>query len=361
MYFCNPTERNEQGQKQCNVCKQWKYENEFSKNKCSKDGLQSACKICQREQIRKSREKNRTTSPYIAQALIRNEQEQKQCSKCKQWKNESEFGKKTDSADGLNTICKSCQHDYDMARSEQRKEKYRQIKEQEIKRNRKYDSEGHLLKQCSKCKQYKVLNEDNFRKNSQYTIDGYAGVCKQCIQLYNKQYNLSLTDDEKERRRLKKIEYMRKYREENREMINVKKRKENLTQMQILSHTISSAIYRVLRGIKSDRHWEDLVGYNIQDLKKHLESQFDENMTWNNMGDYWEIDHIVPLNLFHYNTEQDEQFKICWSLANLRPLEKIANKSRPKDGSDISEEQKKQILGLDLFYVIMDVENKEEL
>ena len=131
--------------------------------------------------------------------------------------------------------------------------------------------------------------------------------------------------------------------------------------MQILSHTISSAVYRVLRDIKSDRHWEDLVGYNIQELKNHLESQFDENMTWDNMGDYWEIDHIIPLNLFHYNTEQDEQFKICWSLANLRPLEKIANKSRPKDGSDVSQEVRDKILGQNLEYSTMSIENKEEL
>lgn len=360
MYFCNPIERNEQGQKQCNVCKQWKNENEFNKNRCSKDGLQSACKVCQREQIRKSKEKYRTTPYYTAQALIRNEQGQKQCSKCKQWKNESEFGKKTNSADGLSNICKSCQHNYDMARSEQRKEKHRQIREQEIERNKKYDSEGHLLKQCSKCKQYKVLNEDNFRKNKRNT-DGYEGVCRQCNHEYNMQREARLSPEEKEARNKKNVEYMRKYREENREIINLKKRKESLTQMQILSHTISSAIYRVLRGIKSDRHWEDLVSYSIQELKKHLESQFDENMTWDNMGSYWEIDHIIPLNLFHYNTEQDEQFKICWSLVNLRPLEKIANKSRPKDGSDVLKEQAIQILGQELYYDIMSVENKEEL
>lgn len=170
--------------------------------------------------------------------------------------------------------------------------------------------------------------------------------------------NDKLSIEEKEKLRIAKIEYMQKYRKENKEEINRKKRKENLSQMQILSHTISSAIYRVLKGIKSDRHWEDLVGYSIQELKEHLEKQFNKNMTWDNMGEYWEIDHIIPLNLFSYKTEQDEQFKICWSLVNLRPLEKIANKSRPKDGRDISKEQAINILGLDLYYDIMSVENK---
>lgn len=40
----------------------------------------------------------------------------------------------------------------------------------------------------------------------------------------------------------------------------------------------------------------------------------------------------------------DLDFKVCWSLANLRPLEKIANCSKPKDGSDISEELKQSTL-----------------
>ena len=142
-------------------------------------------------------------------------------------------------------------------------------------------------------------------------------------------------------------------------MINAKQRAKNKQNNNYrLNHTISSAIYYALKGRKSERHWEDLVNYNIQDLKENLESQFDENMTWDNMGNYWEIDHIIPQNLFSYESEQDEQFKICWSLANLRPLEKIANRSRPKDGRDIPKEQAIDILGLELYNDIMGVENK---
>ena len=36
----------------------------------------------------------------------------KQCTKCKQWKDESEFNKRKDSKDGLRTECKICQRDY---------------------------------------------------------------------------------------------------------------------------------------------------------------------------------------------------------------------------------------------------------
>lgn len=39
-----------------------------------------------------------------------------------------------------------------------------------------------------------------------------------------------------------------------------------------------------------------------------------------------------------------QNFKVCWSLLNLRPLEWKANRQRPKDGSDISEELRQKIL-----------------
>lgn len=280
------------------------------------------------------------------------------CIKCNQEREDDDFYIYP-SGRIVNT-CKFCQKAiqkaYDTVRAKKRSEEYYRLKEQN--KIRKYDElTGEELKQCSACKQWKHKNEFIVRRNS---LDGYTGQCKECIKRASKIRNDKLSLEEKEKLRVAKIEYMRKYREENKEEINRRKRKENLSQMQILNHTISSTIYRVLRGIKSDRHWEDLVGYSIQELKKHLESQFTPEMSWNNMGEYWEIDHIVPLNLFYYNTEQDEQFKVCWSLANLRPLEKVANRSRPKDGSDILEKQKKQILGHKLYYVIMSVENKEE-
>jgi hypothetical protein len=73
------------------------------------------------------------------------------------------------------------------------------------------------------------------------------------------------------------------------------------------------------------RHWESLVSYNLNDLVKHLEKQFDDKMNWENYGSYWHIDHIKPKSLFKYVYPEDEDFKKCWSLENLQPLEKIAN------------------------------------
>jgi hypothetical protein len=57
-------------------------------------------------------------------------------------------------------------------------------------------------------------------------------------------------------------------------------------------------------------------------------------MTWSNWGNYsretwddkdistwtWQIDHIVPHSNFNYTSMEDENFRKCWALLNLRPL-----------------------------------------
>ena len=88
---------------------------------------------------------------------------------------------------------------------------------------------------------------------------------------------------------------------------------------------MSSVLNTSLKGKKAGRHWESLVGYTVEDLIKHLESQFNEKMSWNNWGIYWQIDHIKPKSFFKYEKPEDEEFKKCWALENLQPLEKIAN------------------------------------
>jgi 5-methylcytosine-specific restriction endonuclease McrA len=43
---------------------------------------------------------------------------------------------------------------------------------------------------------------------------------------------------------------------------------------------------------------------------------------------HWVIDHIVPHSLFNYTSASDELFVKCWSLKNLRPLEKTKNRDK---------------------------------
>jgi hypothetical protein len=49
-----------------------------------------------------------------------------------------------------------------------------------------------------------------------------------------------------------------------------------------------------------------------------LEYQFDENMSWDNHGKYWSIDHVIPCASFDMSNI-DEQKK-CFHWSNLQPL-----------------------------------------
>lgn len=68
---------------------------------------------------------------------------------------------------------------------------------------------------------------------------------------------------------------------------------------------------------------EDL-GCTIQELREHLESKFQERMTWDNWTtDGWHIDHIKPLASF--DLSNSEEFKQAVHFSNLQPLWAVDN------------------------------------
>jgi hypothetical protein len=61
-----------------------------------------------------------------------------------------------------------------------------------------------------------------------------------------------------------------------------------------------------------------LTGCNLQDLKRHIENQFEDWMTWDNMGT-WHIDHVRPCGSF--DLSDSDQQKVCFNWRNLQPLD----------------------------------------
>lgn len=86
----------------------------------------------------------------------------------------------------------------------------------------------------------------------------------------------------------------------------------------ITSH-MRTLMHRALGKAKAGRSWKTFVDYSLEELMAHLERQFLPGMTWENKGE-WHIDHILPRSSFQYDSPDDEQFKACWALSNLRPL-----------------------------------------
>src|SRR5436309_1125808 len=89
----------------------------------------------------------------------------------------------------------------------------------------------------------------------------------------------------------------------------------------MLYHRMSQSVRSALLGSKRKCKWENLLGYSVEELKAHLESQFTEGMTWDKFfGGGIHIDHVIPRINFNYISPNDLQFKQCWALSNLRPI-----------------------------------------
>jgi len=173
---------------------------------------------------------------------------------------------------------------------------------------------------CSRCKESKFSNEFGICK---FGKTGLNSWCKICKKEYASEYR-----NRPENKEIQK-QYIKRYQEENKEKIKeqrriyIKKRYHNEPNFR-LNHNMRTTIRRSLNGDKQKK-WESLIGYTLKDLKIHLEKQFDENMSWNNYGSYWHIDHKKPKSIFNFISSNDREFKECWSLNNLQPMEGIKN------------------------------------
>ena len=80
-------------------------------------------------------------------------------------------------------------------------------------------------------------------------------------------------------------------------------------------------MWNSLKGKKSGRGWETLVGYTVKQLEKHLKKRFADGMTWGLfLQGKIHIDHKIPISVFNYEKPEDDDFKKCWALKNLQPL-----------------------------------------
>ncbi len=136
----------------------------------------------------------------------------------------------------------------------------------------------------------------------------------------------------------KRKKYLKQYQADNKESLKKKQQLYNSlpetkqrrnerrrsNPMHKLNRSIGSQIGRSLKGNKKGAHWEDLTGFTLEQLKKHLEKQFTENMTWNNYGE-WHLEHKIPLVVHNFTKSTHTDFKKAWALKNLQPMWKHDN------------------------------------
>jgi hypothetical protein len=258
------------------------------------------------------------------------------CTKCKIVKDESEFSKRAKSVDGLQPYCKECQRQYNLDHKEEIREHRKQYSQRpEVKQRKKESDKQYNLDHKEEKREYnKQYYEENKEEIKEYQKQYYEEN-KEEISGRHKQYNF----DHKEEIAIYEKQYYEENKEENKEEIREYKKEYTLKRRKNdicfrLRGTVSASINHALRrnnGGKNGSTILDYLPYTIQQLREHLEKQFESWMSWNNHGNYdskrdtWQIDHIIPLSSFHYQSMDCEEFQKCWSLTNLRPLKSIDN------------------------------------
>jgi hypothetical protein len=93
-----------------------------------------------------------------------------------------------------------------------------------------------------------------------------------------------------------------------------------------LTHIIRSRVRGSLKNYntRKDQHTMEYIGCSVEDLRNHLENQFENEtercghpISWENQGE-WHIDHIRPCASFDLDLE-DERHK-CFHYTNLQPM-----------------------------------------
>lgn len=234
------------------------------------------------------------------------------CRKCNVNKEENLFNN-TEKRTG-HLWCKLCVFDYNKKYRDKNKEQIRKSKKEYAEKNKEYLRE--------KNKNYYINNKDKIlQKDKEYKLKN-----KERYNKYKKEYRIlnkeRLCNESKEYYKLNKEKCNNRYKDYYK---NNQKYK--------LTVLIVNFIKFCFKGTRNRSKYFKYLPFTIDELKIHLESLFEPWMWWDNWGVYkineweddnplswkWNIDHIIPISKLPFKSMEDENFKKCWSLDNLRP------------------------------------------
>lgn len=167
---------------------------------------------------------------------------------------------------------------------------------------------------CKKCEIEKDFCEFNKDK---YSSDGLRYRCRECTSKEYKDFYYNNRKSEIDRQ----VNYQKKNNEIVKQRRNQRHSKRYYGDISYkLKVNVRNRIKHFIKSSKFDiitNNTFNIVGCTPEELKKHIENQFTEGMSWDNYGFYgWHIDHKVPLS--SANTEE-EIYELC-KFDNLQPL-----------------------------------------
>ena len=237
---------------------------------------------------------------------------------------------------------------------------------------------------CSECNEIKSITEFSPRKNKKGEITSYRSECKKCrckkesqrrqdnkdkykekdkqyyeknkekinerSKQYNKEHREEICANKKEYYQKNK-DVIKEYHDKNKEKRNIRVRQKRKTCIQTrVCNSLRSRLSDAVKKAKSNTFIK-LLGCTKVDLLNWIQDQFNENMSWNNYGKYWQIDHVVPISWFDLQKKTHQL--VCFHWTNLRPLLKEINMK--KKDKIISKEITKHIAVIEQY-----IEKKED-
>ena len=164
------------------------------------------------------------------------------------------------------------------------------------------------------CRQYYHDNKESRVEKHRVNSRQYYQNNKESIGERHKKYN----KDNRE----KLSEYGKQYRKDNQEKIREYQKKwqrdkANTDPLFKFRKNVGTRTYKAFKSQswKKNGGSEKLLGCDYETAMKHIESQFEPWMDWDNYGE-WHIDHIIPLASA---TTKEEMKKLC-HYTNLQPL-----------------------------------------
>lgn len=294
--------------KVCKSCNENKEISFFGVSKYRKDGtalFRTKCKECLAEEARNKRIKKPKINPYITKEGF------KICSKCNIEKPFEDYPLHSyyNEKPIYRNRCKECQKKYlkeygrinkvslkekNKTYREENKEKIKKLQKDYYLKNR--ENKEWVDKERKRKSEWKKSNPDKARK---WEIENKETINERRRELYkenpatfrkravkweknNPEKKKKINSDYKKNNPEKINKYSREYAENN-PLERLKRR--------IRSRTRGALN---LRGWQKNTRTQETLKCSWEELKKHIEDNFKEGMSWENM-ELWDIDHIIPL------------------------------------------------------------------
>jgi len=198
-------------------------------------------------------------------------------------------------------------------------------------------------KKCCSCEEIKDTNEFTKRKAS---WDGFLARCKLCDKAYKIAYHTAKPDKKKAWDKKYKSAIPEKVKARNAQYYrgnwDTLKEKRVINEERIKAYRIAyksrynerisqrrrnDINFKMTRNLRTRFHsfvstkgkkTFNVLGMPCDTFLSWIEFQFVDGMTWDNYGDIWHLDHILPVSKFDLTNEIDQ--RVCFNWTNFQPL-----------------------------------------